>query len=152
MKISACLLIGLILAASSAWADFAAGVEAYDQGRYGEAHDLWLEEAKSGNAQAQMALAELFRQGLGVAQDRQLAAYWYERAARGGEAIAMFMIGRWYLSGVGVTADKVRAYAWLTLAERAGITKASGFLRSMKYQLDDHELSRVQVLVKSLER
>lgn len=116
-----CLIPALIwLCISPARADFTAGLEAYDGGDYALAAVEWRGLAQRGDIDAQIALAGLFMQGLGVDRDPGRAVHWYRQAARQGAAVAQLNLGDLYARGLGVKRDLVRAYAWLELAARAG--------------------------------
>jgi TPR repeat protein len=116
-----CLVTVLVwLGLSPARADFAAGLQAYDGGDYALAWAEWQAQAQAGDPDAQIALAGLFIQGLGVARDPAMAVHWYRRAAQQGAVMAQLNLGDLYARGLGVERDLVRAYAWLELAARKG--------------------------------
>ncbi|MDA1100137.1 MAG: tetratricopeptide repeat protein [Proteobacteria bacterium] len=115
------LIIALVwLKPSPARAEFAAGLQAYDGGDYTLALAEWRAAADAGDPDAQIALAELFIQGLGVARNPSMAVHWYRRAAHQGALIAQLNLGDLYARGPGVERDLVRAYAWLQMAARRG--------------------------------
>ena len=74
------------LVSSVAWADLAAGLAAFDAGDYRQAAEEWRPLAEAGDPEAQLALADLYRNGLGVPFDLAAAAAWYRRAAEQGVA------------------------------------------------------------------
>ena len=63
--------------AAPAAADYEAGVTAYRQGDYALALREWRPLAEAGEAGAQAGLANMYRAGLGVAQDSGEALKWY---------------------------------------------------------------------------
>ncbi len=115
-------LAALLFAAGthSAWADFAEGLAAFDAGDYKGALEAWQPLAEAGEAEAPIALAGLYRGGLGVPADLAAAARWYRRAAEQGAAIAQLNLGDLYSRGAGMPRDLVRAHLWLSLAAAQG--------------------------------
>ncbi len=74
-------------AAYKDWLDeagYEAGVAAYEAKDYGSALADWLEVANRGDAEAEMRVAALYEDGLGVAQDYVEAHRWYNLAAAAG--------------------------------------------------------------------
>ena len=146
------LLIGLGLAVAlavalaipPARADFDAGLAAYDGGRYREAAAHWAPLAKSGHAGAQVALAGLYRQGLGVTADAVRAARLYRQAAEQGLAIAQVNIGEMYLRGEGVPRDSATAYIWYRRAAAAGNTWAVKQAAALAKRLSAAERRRAE--------
>ncbi len=101
-------------------ADFAEGLAAYDAGDFQAALEAWLPLAEAGDAEAQVALAQLHISGLGVTADPATAVRWYRRAAAQGEPVAQLNLGDLYGRGLGVPRDLVQAYLWLSLAANQG--------------------------------
>jgi TPR repeat protein len=62
--------------------------------------------------------------GQGVVQDRKLAAFWYEKAAKAGDPVAQLQMGYLYQAGLGVHRDEVLAVHWYQLAAAGGLTNA----------------------------
>lgn len=117
-----------------------------------------LKLARSGDAQAQIALAQRYEKGNGVGKNLTKAYSWYIVAAEAGNDSAKqafrsltaklapaqlagvrFEVGRMYANGIGVRhRDYVAAYAWLILAEAAGDSRAKAeqkvLARSMRNQ------------------
>lgn len=140
----------LVFALRPAGADFADGLAAYDGGDYGQALAEWRVMAQAGDPDAQIALAGLFIQGLGVARDPVKAAQWYRRAARQGAALAQLNLGDLYARGVVVKRDLVRAYAWLELAARAGKSWARRRRDQVGNQLTAARIADAQALAERL--
>ncbi len=101
-------------------ADFADGAQAYDGGDYQTAFEEWIVLARGGNANAQVAIAGMYRFGDGRPVDAVEAARWYRRAADLDEPVAQLNLGEMYMLGIGVPRDVVRAHLWLTLAAGQG--------------------------------
>lgn len=109
-------VIGTLWWSNVVRADFADGLRAFDAGDYAAALAEWRPLAESGDVEAQVALAGLYLDGLGVRRDVAEAARWYERAARQGSLVGQFNLGDLYAEGRGVRRDLVEAYVWLSLA------------------------------------
>ena len=69
--------------------------------------------------------------GLGVSQDYQQAAKWYERAAEQGCATAQFMMGFLYEHGKGVRRDYSRAVDYYRAAADQGHATAANNLATL---------------------
>ena len=109
------LALALILP-TVAWADFQAGLDAYNRGDFAEAYKQFLPLAEQGDAVAQLNLGFMYENGRGVPQDYGEAIRWYRQAAAQGYASAQYNLGLMYAYGIGVPQDDVRAYAWFNLA------------------------------------
>lgn len=143
------LLAGLLTGAgaASSHADFAAGLEAYDAGDFETAAAEWRPLAEAGNAEAQIALAGLYHNGLGVPGDLTAAARWYRRAAEQGDPVAQLNLGDFYGRGLGVARDLVQAYAWLSLAAAQGRAWAEARRQEILPLLSDAERSEAEALI-----
>lgn len=116
------LVLGLVLAVGAAplRADFQEGLAAYDAGDFAAAAEAWRPLAEAGDVEAQVALAGLYGNGLGVPADPTAAARLYRAAAEQGDAVARLNLGDVYSRGAGVPRDPARAYVWLSLAAEQG--------------------------------
>ena len=127
-RFSLTLLLLVLLAGSSARADFFDGLAAYDGGDYYTAYLEWLPLAKAGDGDAQSSIADLYLSELltvpvGPDERRRIqhtAVWWYGQAAQCGHTVAQLNLGDLYSKGVGVAADPVQSWFWLGLAARAG--------------------------------
>jgi len=115
-------LAALLLAAGAppSRADFAEGLAALDAGDFETALQAWRPLAEAGDAEAQVALAGLYRDGLGLPADLVQAVRWYRRAAEQGDAVAQLNLGDLYARGAGLPRDLVQAHLWLSLAAAQG--------------------------------
>lgn len=148
-KVLAALVL-VLLTTGTARADFAAGLEAYDGGDYAAAVAAWLPLAEAGDAEAQVALADLYLYGQGVPADPARAADWYRRAAVQGDALAQLNLGDLYSRGVAVPRDLIRAYAWLSLSAAQGRHWAEAERRKIARLLNSAELARARRLIERL--
>ena len=113
LVLAAALSLGL---APTAAADFAQGAAAFETGDYATAYREFHALAQQDHADAQFALAQMYRFGAGVPQDDAEAFAWYRRAAEGGHAEAQTVLGFLYAYGVGTAPDYFQAYFWFSLA------------------------------------
>ena len=82
---------------------------AFQRGYYLTALNLALPRAELQDSAAQTLIGQIYAEGLGVPQNLQSAASWYQMAARNGDAIATFELGLMYQNGRGVARDRARA-------------------------------------------
>lgn len=82
---------------------------AYDRANFATSLKIWLPQAKSGDADAQTYVGEIFEKGLGLQADPIVAADWYQKAADQGHSRAQINLGFLYESGLGVEKDLVKA-------------------------------------------
>lgn len=92
--------------------------EAFDQGRYLTALSLAARQVSAGDPQAHTLIARIHAEGLGVPQDVNLAALWYQRAMELGDLEAALALGTLYARGSGVKQDYTKAAG---LYEKAAI-------------------------------
>ena len=76
--------------------------------------------AESGNVEAQLKLAGLFRAGRGVAKSHTKAVRWLEEAAEAGNADAQYQLGVMHENGWGTDENLAEARKWFTAAEKQG--------------------------------
>ena len=111
--------------------DFAAGAEAYAKGDYDAAFAKWLVLATQGDLRAQYRLAQMFSEGIGVAQDEKAALQWYLHAAELGSVEARFDLALMYSLGRGAPADYARAAYWYGRLAEGGHATAQHLLAGM---------------------
>lgn len=113
-----CLTMAVILGAAgvASSADFRKGLSAYERRDYATALREWEPLADAGDADAQAALGEMYRQGNGVRQNYKTAAWWFRLAAEQGNTGAQVKLGNMYSSGNGVALDHKYAYMWWSIA------------------------------------
>jgi len=133
-----------ILLSNAAYADFAAGVAAYEKGDYLTARREWQPLADDGNAAAQFNLGLLYYDGRGVPQDFSEAARWFERSANQGYAKAQHNLGAMYGVGKGVKRDYMLAYKWLSLCGAAGEESCIGQRDLVAEKLKSSKLAAAQ--------
>ena len=122
-------------------ADFTDGLAAFDGGDYRTAFEEWRTLAEAGDAEAQVALADLYLTGQGVRIDVAAGISWYRRAAESGHPVAQLNLGDFYARGAGVPRDSVAAYAWLSLAAEQGRVWAEQRRQAIARQMSPAELA-----------
>jgi TPR repeat protein len=95
--------------------------------------------AERGCAAGMQSLGWCFEQGMGVAQNHELALRWYRAAADNGRVDCQIVIARRLLDGTGGTVDAQAAKHYAILAKRAGATEA------------DELIARAESAVRNLE-
>src|SRR5260370_5120899 len=110
----------LLALAIPAFADFSAGMSAYEKGDYVTAAKEWRPLADGGDAPSQVNLGLLYYDGKGVPQDYAQAASWFRRAADQDYTKAQHNLGAMYRAGKGVKRDFVKAYVWLNICAAKG--------------------------------
>ncbi len=93
--------------------------------------------AEKGNAEAQLKLADLYRQGKDIAQNISEAAKWYRKAAEQGLQDAQFKLGELYYEGKGIAQDAKEAANWLEKAASQGNKAATEKLQEIKSKAQD---------------
>ena len=92
------------------------GDAAFRREEYSIAMERWLPLADGGDARAQVGVASMYLNGLGVVQDHSLALSWCKKAADMEEPSALYLLGSMYRDGHGVERDIIRALALLRKA------------------------------------
>lgn len=80
--------------------------------------------AESGNAAAELEIANRYLDGTGTIRNAAAGFRWMTRAAKQGNAVAQFLLGSLYQTGIGTSADPVRAMHWYEAAALQGNRKA----------------------------
>lgn len=92
------------------------GDEAYSEENYEKAVALYRKDAELGVYAAQVNLAFMYLDGIGVAQSYEEAAKWFQKAAEKGNAEAQDNFGLLLKDGKGVAQNRVEADKWFMLA------------------------------------
>jgi TPR repeat protein len=122
-----CLAVAtaFLLLSSAAFADYAAGLTAFNRKDFAHAFSEWIESAKAGDAHAQHGLGMLYEMGRGVPYtDPKAASEWYQKAAAQNYAPALNNLARLYADGRGVKQDVPKAIELWSKAAEAGNTTA----------------------------
>jgi TPR repeat protein len=114
------LVLSLVCLVVPAWADFQAGMDAYNRGDYATSLREWRPLAEQRDADAEFNLGTLYDFGRGVPQDYKIAVYWFRLSANQGNAMALTKLGLMYERGNGVPQDLVLAHKWYILGAAHG--------------------------------
>jgi len=142
------LVLSIFWLSAPAWADFQAGVDAYDRGDYATALREFRPLAEQGNVDAQFNLGVLYTEDLGVPQDYVQARQWYEQAAAQGYAMAELSLGVLYAQGRGVLRDFVQAQKWYILAGADGNKDAATLRDALAKQMTPAQIVEAQQLAR----
>mgnify|MGYP005842254573 CR=1 FL=1 len=93
---------------------------AYDRADHQTALNVWLEQARDGDPEAQYYVGTIYEKGMGRAPDHAAAFSWYERAAEQGFTKAQMALGYLYEMGLGVEQDLVESLKWYRRASGGG--------------------------------
>ncbi len=140
------LVLSFVGLSAPAWADFQAGLDAYNRGDYPTALREFTPPAKQGVAEAQHILGVLYEKGKAVLQDFARARQWYEKAAAQGIAGAQYRLGALYHHGYGGPQDFVQAYKWYNLAAANGEKKAATRRDALAEQMTPAQIDETQRL------
>jgi TPR repeat protein len=124
------------------------GVDAYNNGQYVEASEVFRALAEQGDAKAQFNLAQMYSNGQGVVQDHRLAVRWWRRAAEQGDPDAQMNVGVSYGFGQGVAQDYVQAHMWCDLAAAQGYERAAEYLEHVSAKMSPSEITEARRLAR----
>lgn len=79
------------------------------------------DQARNGDVTSQIKLADLYRIGNNIKQNRKLSFYYFDKAAEQGSAYAIIMLGKYYEKGFGVEKDIGKSFEYFMTAAEADI-------------------------------
>lgn len=123
-SVCAASMMALMLSTGAAAQSFEDGLKASDRADYTDAVRILTVLADKGYTGAQFALAQMYRQGLGVRQDPAQAMAWRRKAAEGDNPGAEFDLGLAYETGQGVPRSARTAAEWYAKAAARGYASA----------------------------
>ncbi|MDR2871664.1 MAG: sel1 repeat family protein [Xanthomonadaceae bacterium] len=101
--------------------------------------------AQTGDVDAQALIAQMYAEGKGVVQNKELGFHWYSIAANNGHVESMNMVGRCYDLGHGVAANDELAVVWYRRAAEHGLDwglyNYANFLTTGRGIRQDHPLA-----------
>lgn len=101
--------------------------------------------AQQGDVEAEVALAQRYRDGAGVPRNEAAALEWYKAAASQGYPAAQYAIGEELASAPDGLADLVGAYVWLVLAKTGGQAASQSALDAVGRRLTPSEILDVRL-------
>lgn len=96
------------------------GIAALDASQYRKAYQLFSKDADAGNPEAQVQLATMLLDGLGIGKDRKTAAHWLMQAANREHVYAQYRLGMLLEEGIAAKPDEVAAAQWYERALKHG--------------------------------
>ena len=138
------LVLSIVCLVVPAWADFKAGMDAYNRGDFATALREWQPLAEQGNASAQFSLGLSYENGDGVPRDYTKARQWYEKAAAQGDAKSQLYLGLQSSFGQGVPVDLVQAYMWYSIAAGNGNMHAPGYRDDLTRQMTPAQITEAR--------
>lgn len=122
---------------------------AFEAGHYARAYQLWLPQAKAGNAEAQNAIGTMHYLGLNGPRSYREASEWFEKAAKQGDARAQRNLGMMYLNGQGIEQDYLMAYSWLYAADMQGNIHADRYIEAMANKITPNQQMQAERMADS---
>jgi TPR repeat protein len=138
------LVLSIVSFVAPAWADFKAGMEAYNRGDFATALREWRPLAEQGDASAQFSVGLSYENGDGVPRDYAIARQWYEKAAAQGDAKAQLYLGLQSAFGQGGPVDLVQAHMWYSLAAGNGHLGAAVYRNDLAKQMTPAQIAEAQ--------
>jgi len=129
-------------------ASYQEGIDAYAQGNFAVALKKLQPMAEQGNADAQLRLGLMYREGKGVPQDDKQALAWLSKAAEQGQAEAQENLGLSYAKGLGVERDWVQADKWFSLAAASGKESAINNQKVVEVHMQPDKIAEANALAK----
>lgn len=128
-----------------------AGLSAFKAENYEAALNNLLPLAIDGNVKAQAYISQMFRDGLGVPEDRCVATIWAEKAARQGDLFGAWMLSFAYSGGEGIRKNPEMAYRWMKYAAMQGDEKAEENVEFMSSGLSSEQIAAINEDMKTWE-
>ncbi|MCF6293413.1 MAG: sel1 repeat family protein [Robiginitomaculum sp.] len=107
------------------------GVDAYKQGDFEQALNIFSQLAEDDNAVAQFNLGVMYDNGQGVRQSNKKAFSLVEKSAELGFSEAQFNLGLFYINRIGVRKFKQKAIYWYKKAAAQGDADAVESLKKL---------------------
>ena len=110
---------------------YEAGLSFYDEKKYQEAYECFIEIAEMPNSNAQFYLGTIFHHGYHRDKDYKKAVIWYQKSANLGNRDAQFHLGWCYKDKLGTNGDLQYAKYWFEKAANQGHSLARQHLREL---------------------
>ena len=101
-----------------------------------ETFDELMKKAQAGDANSQYTLAQKYKNGEGVAQDKAEAVRWHTKAAEQGHIFSQFTLAEMYKIGDGIPVNKAEAAKWYLKAAEQGNSTSQSNIAEMYYNGD----------------
>ena len=110
------ILCSLNVSANTLEMQFKQALQAFEQGNYDIAFQIWMSLAQKGDPASQHNIGLMYGNGVGIKQDETQAIIWTKRAANQGYADSMMNLGWAYTNGRGVKRNVTEAMKWYSRA------------------------------------
>lgn len=121
VQIMTLVVFGLLSSPSQSLADSLIEADRdFELLNYSKAISTYKELAANGNARAELRIAEMYRDGLGVAQDIDASVRWLQQSAKHGNSKAQGDLGGIYAVGKLLPRDLKKAFFLIEMAAKAG--------------------------------
>ena len=127
-------------------ASYQEGIDAYAQGNFAVALKKLQPMAEQGNADAQLRLGLMYREGNGVPKDDKQAVAWLSKAAEQGNMEAQENLGLSYAKGLGVDRDWVQADKWFSIAAASGKETAMNNKKIVEVHMQPEKIAEANAL------
>lgn len=144
IKLVAITYLIIIASVSNAFADYASAKKAYDEYRYDEAFEGFMESAEQGHMLAQHYLGVMYAMGHSTPRDDVAAYKWFMKAALQGHPVSQGNIGTMKLNARGTTEDVTGSYFWFILAEDGGYEKARKFMWRVTNYMSRNDINSIR--------
>ncbi len=111
------------------------GCKALENGQTDKALAMFIEGATRYDLNCVLQLSNMYRNGVGVAEDPVQAWFWGRLCAELGSPIGYFVCGLDYNYGMGVEEDDIKAFGYLEKAVRMGYDDAKEYFNNL---INDH--------------
>jgi len=129
-------------------ASYQEGIDAYAKGNFAVALKKLQPMAEQGNADAQLRLGLMYREGNGVPKDDKQAVAWLSKAAEQGQVEAQENLGFSYAKGLGVERDWVQAGKWFSIAAASGKESAINNQKVVEVHMQPDNIAEAKALAK----
>jgi TPR repeat protein len=113
-----------------------------------EVFEIMRPLAEEGDPTAQVNIGTTYYFGLGVAEDYDEAAKWFQLAAEQGNPMGQSFLGQLYFWGHGVPKDYVLSYMWFSLAVAQGDEDSKVGQDAAASQMTPDQLAEAQRLAR----
>lgn len=119
-------------------------LNAYKNGDYKTAYDIWVDESTKNNSQAMVNIGLMYLRGEGKPKDLTLAKEWFEKASIFNNCYALFNLSSMYQNGIGVVQDDAKAMELLKISAQYNHDVAN-FRLALHYLQDKTNIQNLKI-------
>ena len=120
--------------------------QAYDDGDYKKAFEIYKTLAEQGKPEAQYNLGLMYENGQVVPQDYAQAVKWYRKAADQGYSLAQNSLGIMYENGQVVPQDYIEAHKWFNIATSNSCDSGMEYRNRVALKMTPEQIAEAQKL------